>query len=389
MNLMRNESTNDRLLALEKQIKILPSTESCEETDSPSNYDKTSEKPITDSVVLMGKTAKPLENRPDFSKAENELRKPSTVFGVRNRRQASNISSITIEDVRTEITKQFEQRLLVKYCNSSARVCAAGPPGIPGTKGVKGSRGRRGPKGTRGKTGTQGVMGPPGKHGKTGNTGMSGPTGPRGEKGEMGVPGPKGMTGPPGKPGESISAPQVMLSPAEQTRDEGRNTNFYCTASGNPRPRIEWRFKGTRLQSGSKHWIKDGGELNIKHLNYNDAGQYKCAATNILGSHQASGNLTVRGLPIFTSIPPLLVTPKELSTLRQTCQAVGFPLPVLSWTRLGMPLPVNKTEVRDGGLTIKNVSPADSGLYECVATNSMGTKKAKMNVVVQQRPKGF
>ena len=68
---MRNESTNDRLLALEKQIKILPSTKSCEETDSPSNYDKTSEKQITDSVVLMGKTAKPLENRPDFPKGEH------------------------------------------------------------------------------------------------------------------------------------------------------------------------------------------------------------------------------------------------------------------------------------------------------------------------------
>jgi len=227
--------------------------------------------------------------------AENELKEPSTIFGVRNRRQASNIFSITIEDVRNEITKQFGQLMPVKYCKSSEKVCPAGLPGNPGTRGEKGSRGRRGPKGTRGRTGTQGVMGPPGKHGKTGNTGMTGPTGPRGEKGEMGVPGSKGMPGPPGKPGESISVPQVMLSSAEQTRDEGGYTNFYCTVGGNPRPRIEWRFKGSKLQSGSKYRIQDGGELNIKHLNYSDAGQYTCAATNILGSHEASGNLTVRG----------------------------------------------------------------------------------------------
>ena len=51
-----------------------------------------------------------------------------------------------------------------------------------------------------------------------------------------------------------------------------------------------------------------------------------------------------------------------------------------------MPLPVGKTEVKDGTLTIRNLSPADSGLYECVATNSMGAKKAKMNVVVQRLP---
>ena len=224
--------------------------------------------------------------------AESELKKQSSVFGVRNRRQASNISSITIEDVRNEITKQFQQLMPVKYCKLNEKVYPAGPPGIPGTKGTKGSRGRRGLKGTRGRTGTQGVMGPPGKNGKTGNTG---PTGPRGEKGEMGVPGPRGMPGPPGEPGESISAPQVMLSPAEQTRNEGENTSFYCTAGGNPRPRMEWRFKGSKLQSGSKHWIKDDGELNIKHLNYSDTGQYTCVATNIFGAHQASSNLTVRG----------------------------------------------------------------------------------------------
>ena len=83
------------------------------------------------------------------------------------------------------------------------------------------------------------------------------------------------------------------------------------------------------------------------------------------------------------------VCPEELSTFRQTCQAEGFPPPVLNWTRFGMPLPEGKTEVKDGSLTIKNLSPADSGAYECVATNSMGTKKAKMNVAVQRQPKGL
>ena len=219
-------------------------------------------------------------------------KRPSTILRARNRRQASASNIITIDDVRKEITKHFEQLMPTKYCKSREKVCPAGLPGIPGDTGAKGSRGRRGPQGTRGKKGLQGVMGSPGKSGKTG---MTGPTGPRGQNGDVGVPGPKGMPGPPGKPGESISAPQVMLSPAGQTRDEGGNTNFYCTAGGNPPPRIEWRFNGRKLLSGSKHLIKDGGELIIKELNYSDAGQYICVATNILGSLEASGNLTVRG----------------------------------------------------------------------------------------------
>ena len=175
-----------------------------------------------------------------------------------------------------------------QYCKSSEKICPAGPAGFPGPTGAKGPRGRRGQKG---KKGPQGSMGPPGKSGKTG---MTGPAGPRGEKGDKREPGGKGMPGPPGRPGKSISAPQVMLSPEEQTRDEGGNTTFYCTVGGNPPPAVEWRFKGRKLLSGAKYLIKVG-ELIVKNLNYSDAGQYTCHAKNILGQSGATGNLSIRG----------------------------------------------------------------------------------------------
>ena len=213
-----------------------------------------------------------------------------TIIPPRKRRHVLNDTSvsITIDDVRREIMRQFEQLMPLKYCKSSEKVCPAGPPGLPGTTGSKGPRGRRGPKG---KKGSQGPMGPPGKSGKTG---MTGPAGPRGEKGVKGEPGSKGMPGPPGRPGKSISAPQVMLSPVEQRRDEGGKTTFYCTVGGNPRPAVEWRFKSRKLVSGAKYLIKEG-ELIVNNLNYSDAGQYTCHAKNILGSSEATGNLSVRG----------------------------------------------------------------------------------------------
>ena len=213
-----------------------------------------------------------------------------TTVRPRNRRRVLNDTSvsITIHDVRREIMTQFEQLMPLKYCKSSEKVCPAGPPGLPGTTGSKGPRGRRGQKG---KKGSQGPMGPPGKSGKTG---MTGPTGPRGEKGVKGEPGPEGMQGPPGRPGKSISAPQVMLSPVKQTRDEGGNTTFYCTVGGNPPPAIEWQFKSRKLVSGAMYLI-NVGELVVRNLNYSDAGQYTCHARNILGSSEATGNLSVRG----------------------------------------------------------------------------------------------
>ena len=102
------------------------------------------------------------------------------------------------------------------------------------------------------------------------------------------------MPGPPGRPGESISTPQLIISPTDLTKDEGGNTAIYCTVGGNPTPTVEWRFKGRKLLSGAKYLVKKA-ELIIRNLKYSDAGQYKCVTRNILGSSEASGNLKVRG----------------------------------------------------------------------------------------------
>ena len=101
------------------------------------------------------------------------------------------------------------------------------------------------------------------------------------------------MPGPTESPGKSISAPQVMMPPTDQTRDEGHNMSFYCRAGGNPTPSVEWQLKGRKLLSGAKYLVRDG-ELVVRNLNYNDTGQYTCAEKNTLGSSDASGNLTVR-----------------------------------------------------------------------------------------------
>ena len=101
------------------------------------------------------------------------------------------------------------------------------------------------------------------------------------------------MPGPTESPGKSISAPQVMMPPTDQTRDEGHNMSFYCRAGGNPTPSVECRLNGRKLLSGAKYLVRDG-ELVVRNLNYNDTGQYTCAEKNTLGSSDASGNLTVR-----------------------------------------------------------------------------------------------
>ncbi|CAH3154359.1 unnamed protein product [Porites evermanni] len=303
---VRNETTNERLITLETRINMSPVV-LVDTGCTTENSERTTRRPKEDSTRNL------------LMKIQRERK---TSAKSRNRRQVLNVTSATINmhDVCQEITKQFEQLMPSKYCKSQERVCPAGPPRLSGPIGAQGPRGRRGP---RGKKGNRGSFGPPGK------SGMAGLPGSRGEKGDKGEP---GIPGPPGGPGESISAPQVTVSPANHTRNEGRNTAIYCTVGGNPTPTVEWRFKGRKLLSGAKYLVKKA-ELIIRNPNYSDAGQYKCAARNILGSYEASG------LPIFTKKPSSLASKMEFAEIQETCQAEGYPPPKLTWIRLVMPLP--------------------------------------------------
>ena len=95
--------------------------------------------------------------------------------------------------------------------------------------------------------------------------------------------------------------------------------------------------------------------------------------------------ISILGLPIFTTVPPSLASPAQGTKFQAKCQAEGYPRPVITWSRSVLPLPSGRTEVNQGTLTIKNLSPVDSGLYDCIATNIMGTKKTRINMVVQRR----
>ena len=90
------------------------------------------------------------------------------------------------------------------------------------------------------------------------------------------------------------------------------------------------------------------------------------------------------GLPVFTKVLPPLAAAVQRNTLQVNCQAEGFPRPTVNWSRVGMPLSAGRVEVNRGTLTIKDLTPTDSGLYECIATNIRGTKKTRTNVAVQR-----
>ena len=186
------------------------------------------------------------------------------------------------------IKKLLKSQITVqKLLPGTHHVILQGPPGMPGKPGKPGTSGRRGRRGRQGKSGPPGVRGPQGMMGPPGVAGPPGPKGPIGPPGTPGAPGPKGT------PGKSISPPLVILSPQALTVDEHQTVRLYCSASGNPKPRISWikeeNSKNIQLNITTAVMI-------IKNITFEDRGRYICTATSMMGTSQASADILVRGI---------------------------------------------------------------------------------------------
>ena len=90
--------------------------------------------------------------------------------------------TVTLQQIRQEINNKF-----IDVCNSSHRICQAGPPGPPGALGYPGYKGEKGASGKVGPPGPSGPIGAPGVGGKRGPVGPQGVKGDKGDKGSVGT----------------------------------------------------------------------------------------------------------------------------------------------------------------------------------------------------------
>jgi len=296
-----------------------------------------------------------------------------------------NKSVQTASEVKLLI-KQELRLLQNQICAKDETLCRSGP---------KGNTGRRGRPGTRGRPGPPGRTGFPGKPGPEGLTGKHGPTGPRGPmgfKGDLGVPGdpgPVGPSGPPGvkgakgEPGQSISAPSLLQPPVATTVNESQTAILKCTVHGNPPPKVTWSKLNSTLPVG-RHVIESSGALIVKDVIPGDDSVYSCRAENLLGSVNATAKLTVQfGPQLLLSSNRLIAEEKQNVTV--TCTVTGQPQPGITWSRAVGSLPKDRTDVRNGALTIYEVTKKDGGIYICKAVNILGTETATAQLMMFSR----
>ncbi|KAM8972324.1 immunoglobulin superfamily DCC subclass member 3 [Pelodytes ibericus] len=190
------------------------------------------------------------------------------------------------------------------------------------------------------------------------------------------------------------------IYPRDATLEEGGVGRFQCQIRGLPEPEIIWERDGEPIDTqDARYTLLPTGVLQIMALQAEDAGTYRCVATNVAGiKYSPVGSLTVTG-PHYTGYkdPIILVGPENLTkTVHQTaileCMATGNPRPIVSWSRLdGRPIGVEGIQVLGtGNLMISDLTVHHSGVYVCAA-NKPGTRvrRTAQGRLVVQAPAEF
>ncbi|XP_077768077.1 receptor-type tyrosine-protein phosphatase delta isoform X28 [Canis aureus] len=210
---------------------------------------------------------------------------------------------------------------------------------------------------------------------------------------------------------QAETPPRFTRTPVDQTGVSGGVASFICQATGDPRPKIVWNKKGKKVSNQRFEVIEfddgSGSVLRIQPLRTpRDEAIYECVASNNVGEISVSTRLTVlredqipRGFPTIDMGPQLKVV-ERTRTATMLCAASGNPDPEITWFKDFLPVDTSNNNgrikqlrsgrvifyIHTGALQIEQSEESDQGKYECVATNSAGTRySAPANLYVRVR----
>uniref|UniRef100_A0A674DER8 Heparan sulfate proteoglycan 2 n=1 Tax=Salmo trutta TaxID=8032 RepID=A0A674DER8_SALTR len=171
----------------------------------------------------------------------------------------------------------------------------------------------------------------------------------------------------------------------------GEVIRLQCLAHGTPPLLFQW----TKL-NGSLSTRADvqGGDLQINLAIAEDAGTYKCVATNKVGTSEAHAKVTVRckycaqsqPAPLAVRVSPQVEVKAQGSAVEFTCSAAGGLGTTMEWLKEGGALPPNH-HIKDGVLRIENLDQSNEGVYICRATSVHGQAQDTAKLTIQALPK--
>ncbi|CAF0978834.1 unnamed protein product, partial [Adineta ricciae] len=182
--------------------------------------------------------------------------------------------------------------------------------------------------------------------------------------------------------------------PLIQNVDLQDNVNFTC--DGTPistNVNVTWYKNAVRLIDQSSKIQLVENRLILNSIEWDDQGMYQCFLTNDVGEDTRSTWLKIK------SEAPTVTVSKDLivfngTDIQLTCTANGSPTPNITWFKLNVNderILINDlqnrfhTDSRTGVLSILNTMRDDSGAYECLAQNILGSAHARTTLLVRRR----
>ncbi|XP_018595106.1 protogenin A isoform X2 [Scleropages formosus] len=170
-----------------------------------------------------------------------------------------------------------------------------------------------------------------------------------------------------------------VIQPTSAVVTEGSVARFACRITANPPPIITWEFNRVTLPLATERITAlPNGVLQIQGVEREDAGNYRCVATNIASRRRSTeATLVVNPAPAVRhpQRPQIIAGPQNITTtIHQNaileCVATGRPKPLISWSRADhKSIDVFNTRVLgNGNLVISDVKPQHAGVYVCRAT---------------------
>ncbi|XP_034042642.1 immunoglobulin superfamily DCC subclass member 4 [Thalassophryne amazonica] len=186
---------------------------------------------------------------------------------------------------------------------------------------------------------------------------------------------------------EALSRVVIVAPPQNATVVLGHPAVMECMAQGHPKPLVSWsRQDGKPI---STDVVVLATNLVIRDTRRHHAGVYVCRANK-----PKSREFVIAAAELHVPAPPLILKPPETvslsrgNTARFVCNSSGEPPPVLHWLKNGQPIKsFRRVKIQSPGvLLINQLAMEDSGYYQCIADNGLGTAcaTAKLTVIVRE-----
>ncbi|XP_075678853.1 obscurin isoform X3 [Dermatophagoides pteronyssinus] len=178
---------------------------------------------------------------------------------------------------------------------------------------------------------------------------------------------------------------------------KGDTVQLMAKVKAHPVPKIVWKKDGQELPlSSDKVFTSFNGEdleLTIMNFDKSDVGIYEVCVGNSLGQTSSTARVVEHSMTKPQFVRKLSDIEARLgSETKLTCRVEGYPKADIEWTFNGRPIESGskysiQRDDRNGEQTLIIFEPclADSGIYQCTASNQIGSDQTSSNVLFGEK----